>query len=133
MTLTTVAPVITDSGPVAPTYYEIVDYLKTQYKSIYGEDAYLENDSQDGQWIGVFSRAIADVNAAIVDTYSTFSPKTAKKDALSRNVAINGIARQVPTFSTVDLEITGVATTEITKGYALDDNGNQWIFPDLVT
>ncbi|ENW20979.1 baseplate J/gp47 family protein [Acinetobacter haemolyticus] len=133
MTLTTVAPVITDSGPLAPTYYEIVDYLKTQYKSIYGEDAYLENDSQDGQWIGVFSRAIADVNAAIVDAYSTFSPKTAKKDALSRNVAINGIARQIPTYSTVDLEITGVPGTEITKGYALDDNGNQWIFPELVT
>lgn len=131
MTLTTVAPVITDSGPVAPTYYEIVDYLKTQFKSIYGEDAYLENDSQDGQWIGVFSRAIADVNAVIVDTYSTFSPKTAKKDALSRNVAINGIARQLPTFSTVDLEITGVPGTEITKGYALDDNGNQWVFPEI--
>lgn len=133
MTLTTVAPVITDSGPVAPTYYEIVDYLKTQYKGIYGEDAYLENDSQDGQWIGVFSRAIADVNGLIVDLYSTFSPKTASKDALSRNVAINGIARQVPTFSTVDLEITGIPGTEITKGYALDDNGTQWIFPELVT
>ncbi|GAA5631061.1 hypothetical protein Acal02_01680 [Acinetobacter calcoaceticus] len=133
MTLTTVAPVITDSGPVAPTYYEIVDYLKTQYKTIYGEDAYLENDSQDGQWIGVFSRAIADVNGVIIDLYSTFSPKTASKDALSRNVAINGIARQVPTFSTVDLEITGVPGTGITKGYALDDNGTQWIFPELVT
>ncbi len=133
MTLTTVAPVITDSGPVAPTYYEIVDYLKTQYKTIYGEDAYLENDSQDGQWIGVFSRAIADVNGVIIDLYSTFSPKTASKDALSRNVAINGIARQVPTFSTVDLEITGIPGTEITKGYALDNNGNQWIFPELVT
>lgn len=133
MTLTTVAPIITDSGPVAPTYYEIVDYLKTQYKSIYGEDAYLENDSQDGQWIGVFSRAIADVNGVIIDLYSTFSPKTASKDALSRNVAINGISRQVPTFSTVDLEITGVPGTEITKGYALDDNSTQWIFPELVT
>lgn len=133
MTLTTVAPVITDAGPIAPTFYEIVDYLKTEYKRIYGADAYLENDSQDGQWIGVFSRAIADVNAVIVDTYSTFSPKTAVKDALSRNVAINGISRQIPTFSTVDLEITGTPGTEITKGYALDVNVNQWMFPDLVT
>ncbi|MFV5443325.1 baseplate J/gp47 family protein [Acinetobacter oleivorans] len=133
MTLTTVAPVITDAGPIAPTFYEIVDYFKTKYKGIYGEDAYLENDSQDGQWIGVLSRAIADVNAGIVDTYSSFSPKTARKDALSRNVAINGIYRQVPTFSTVDLEITGVPGTEIKKGYALDVNGNQWMFPDLVT
>lgn len=133
MTLTTVAPVITDAGPIAPTYYEIVDYLKTKYKGIYGEDAYLENDSQDGQWIGVFSRAVADVNAVILDVYSTFSPKTAKNDALSRNVAINGIARQLPTYSTVDLEVTGISGTVISKGYALDRNGNQWMFTDLVT
>lgn len=132
MTLTTVAPVITDTGPVAPTYYEIVDYFKTKYKGIYGEDAYLENDSQDGQWIGVFARAIADVNASIMDTYASFSPKTATKDALSRNVAINGIDRQLPTFSTVDLELMGDVDTEITKGYALDNNGNQWLLPDLV-
>lgn len=132
MTLTTIAPVITDAGPIAPTYYEIVEYVKTKYKEIYGEDAYLENDSQDGQMIGVYSRGIADVNAVIVDLYSTFSPKTAVKDALSRNVAINGISRQLPTFSTVDLEITGTPGTEITKGYALDQNSNQWIFPDLV-
>jgi len=133
MTLTTVAPVITDAGPIAPTYYEIVDYFKTKYKEIYGEDAYLENDSQDGQLLGVFSRAIADVNAVLVDVYSSFSPKTARKDALSRNVAINGISRQIPTFSTVDLEISGSPGTEIAKGYALDRNGTQWMFPDLVT
>lgn len=132
MTLTTVAPVITDTGPVAPTYYEIVDYFKIKYKGIYGEDAYLENDSQDGQWIGVFARAIADVNASIMDTYTSFSPKTATKDALSRNVAINGIGRQLPTFSTVDLELMGDVGAEITKGYALDNNGNQWLLPDLV-
>lgn len=133
MTLTTVAPVITDAGVSAPTYYEIVDYHKTKFKDIYGEDVYLENDSQDGQMIGVFSRAIADVNAAFIKLYSTFSPKTATGDALSRNVAINGISRQLPTFSTVDLEITGTPGTEIKKGYALDRNGNQWMFPDLVT
>ncbi len=133
MTLTTVAPVITDAGVSAPTYYEIDDYLKTEFKGIYGEDAYLENDSQDGQMIGVFSRALADVNGSFIKLYSTFSPKTATGDALSRNVAINGISRQLPTFSTVDLEITGTPGTEIKKGYALDRNSNQWMFPDRVT
>ncbi|TCB73192.1 baseplate J/gp47 family protein [Acinetobacter sp. ANC 4177] len=133
MSLTTVAPMITENGPVAPTYYEIVEYLKDQYKSIYGDDVYLENDSQDGQWIGVFSRALADVNAAIVDAYSTFSPKTATGDALSRNVAINGISRQLPTFSQVDIDLTGTAGAEITKGFVLDSNGNKWLLPDLVT
>lgn len=129
MTLTSVAPLITDAGVIAPTYYEVVDFLKTEYKKIYGEDAYLENDSQDGQWIGVNARAISDVNAALVNIYSSFSPKTAKGDALSRNVAINGISRALPTFSVVDLKIVGVPGTEIQNGYAVDKNGNNWIFP----
>ncbi|WP_151867439.1 baseplate J/gp47 family protein [Acinetobacter soli] len=133
MTITTVAPVVNDAGVIAPTYYEIVEYLKQQYRTIYGEDAYLENDSQDGQWIGVQSRAIADVNAAIVTLYSSFSPKTAVKEALSRNVAINGIKRALPTFSTVDLVITGTSGTTINNGYANDVNGNKWLLPATVT
>ncbi len=47
-------------------------------------------------------------------------------------MAINGISRQLPTFSTVDLEITGTRYRN-KKGYAMDRNSNQWMFPDLVT
>lgn len=132
MTLTTIAPQITDSGVTAPTYYEALDYLKEQYKSIYGEDAYLENDSQDGQWIGVIARVVTECGAACVNVYSTFSPKTASKDALSRNVAINGIQRATATHSTVDLIISGSSGTIITNGYAVDVNSNQWMLPDIV-
>ncbi|ESK40239.1 hypothetical protein P256_00686 [Acinetobacter nectaris CIP 110549] len=133
MTLTTIAPQITDSGVSAPTYFEALDYLKDQYKAIYGDDAYLENDSQDGQWLGVIARVVSDCGAACVDAYSTFSPKTATGDALSRNVAINGIKRALPTYSTVDLTITGTSGTVITNGYAVDKNNNQWILPATVT
>lgn len=132
MTLTTVAPVLTKSGVIAPTYYEIVEYFKEEYRKIYGDDVYLEADSQDGQWIGIVSRAIAECGAACVDVYSTFSPKTAYGEALSRNVAINGIARALATYSYVDLLITGVAGTEIKNGSAIDTNSNKWIFPELV-
>lgn len=133
MTLTTVAPQITSAGILAPTYYKIVDYLKEQYKAIYGDDAYLENDSQDGQWIGVLARAISDCNAKTIDVYSTFSPKTATGDALSRNVAINGIQRALPTHSTVDLTLNGLAGTVINNGYAIDENNKSWLFPKVVT
>lgn len=131
MTLTSVAPVISDAGIEAPTYYEIVDYLKTKFREIYGEDAYLENDSMDGQWIGVNARAIADVNASMVNLYSTFSPKTASGDALTRNVAINGIERALATYSTVDLTLTGIAGTVIKNGTAKDSN-NIWNLPESV-
>lgn len=129
MEITSVAVTIDENGISAPTYNEIVEYLKDEYRTIYGEDAYLENDSQDGQWIGVQARAIHDCNTAVVDVYSTFSPKTAIGDALSRNVAINGITRSEHTYSYVDLDITGVSGTEITNGYVFDTNNNKWILP----
>ena len=133
MALTTIAPQITSAGISAPTYYEIVDYLKEQYKAIYGDDAYLENDSMDGQWIGILSRAIADCNAMTISLYSSFSPKTATGDALTRNVAINGIQRALPTYSTVDLRLTGIAGTTITDGYAVDQNSKKWNLPSRIT
>ncbi|MFP0547872.1 baseplate J/gp47 family protein [Acinetobacter baumannii] len=131
-TLTTIAPTIDDSGVSAPTYYEAVDYLKAQFQSIYGSDIYLENDSQDGQMIGVFSRVIADIDAAIIALYGSFSPKTATKEALSRNVAINGITRAIPTYSTVDVILVGVSGTTITNGYVIDTNNNTWMLPASV-
>ena len=132
MALTTIAPVVTDAGVIAPTYYEAVEFLKAEYRAIYGPDVYLENDSQDGQWIGVLARVIADCGAACVNAVSTFSPKTATKEALSRNVAINGIKRATPTYSTVDLTISGTSGTVITNGYSPDKNGNKWMFPASV-
>lgn len=132
MTLTTVAPVLTDAGVMAPTYYEVVEFLKEKYREIYGQDAYLENDSQDGQWIGIIARAISDCGSVCVDVYSTFSPKTAKGEALSRNVAINGIERATATHSIVDLIITGVPGTMINNGSALGESNKKWIFPEVV-
>lgn len=132
MNLTSIAPIMTDSGIIAPTYYEIVEFIKDRYRAIYGQDIYLENDSQDGQMVGIYARGIADVNAMIVELYSSFSPKTARKDALSRNVAINGIKRANATHSTVDLLITGDAGTVITNGYANGDSGVKWNFPEIV-
>lgn len=133
MALTTIAPVVTDAGVIAPTYYEAVEFLKAEYRAIYGPDVYLENDSQDGQWIGVLARVVADCGAACVNAVSTFSPKTATREALSRNVAINGIKRAIPTYSTVDLTIGGTVGTVIKNGYATDENGTKWILPTTVT
>lgn len=132
MTLTSIAPIVTNSGVIAPTYYEAVEFLKDSYKAIYGDDVYLENDSQDGQWIGVLARVVADCGAACIDAYSTFSPKTANDDALSRNVAINGIRRAIPTYSSVDLMIGGIPGTEIKNGYSPDPSGINWMLPELV-
>ncbi|WP_288074685.1 baseplate J/gp47 family protein [Pseudomonas sp.] len=127
------ATTIDASGISAPTYAEVLTNLQQQYRSIYGADIYLGNDSQDGQFLGVLALAISDANAAIIAAYNSFSPATAQGNGLSSNVKINGIARAVPTNSQSDLLITGQAGTVITNGVAKDDNGNQWALPASVT
>lgn len=133
MTLVSVAPVIDENGIMAPTFTDILIYLKEQYWLIYGEDAYLENDSLDGQFLGILALAISDVNAACVQVYNSFSPKTARSDALTRNVKINGIHRSQSTYSTADISITGQAGIAINNGIVGDSNGNNWLLPQFVT
>ena len=133
MALTTVAPVIDESGITAPTYDQVLLYLKDKYRSIYGNDVYLENDSLDGQFLGILSLVISDVNAVCVKTYNSFNPKTANTDALTRNVKINGIARSLATYSTVDVTITGLSGTLIRAGIVADKNNNKWILPLNIT
>ncbi|HHB0831488.1 TPA: baseplate J/gp47 family protein [Acinetobacter baumannii] len=129
MALTSIAPVINQYGVTVSTYSEIVEHLKEKYREIYGQDVYLENDSQDGQWIGVIARVVADCNAAVADVYSSMSPSTADTDALSRNVKINGIRRTVATKSSVSVVLVGVAGTIINNGIVSDKNNNRWLLP----
>ncbi|WP_175908351.1 baseplate J/gp47 family protein [Burkholderia sp. BCC1640] len=133
MTLTTIAPTIDASGITAPTYADVFAYLQDQYRSIYGADTYLEPDSQDGQLLGVFAKAISDVNSVAIAVYRSFSPATAQDDALSSNVKINGIARKTASYSSADLVLVGQAGKTITNGAAKDANGVQWMLPATVT
>ena len=51
MALTTIAPTVTKNGASAATYDEILEWLKTKYRAIYGDDVYLEADSLDGPFL----------------------------------------------------------------------------------
>lgn len=133
MALTSASVVIDAAGASAPAFNDILEYLKAQYRSIYGADVYLENDSQDGQFLGIMARCISDANAVAVSVYSSFSPATAVGDALSRNVRINGIVRAVPTPSTATVKLVGVSGTVINNGVVSDTASNRWALPASVT
>lgn len=127
------APTISATGITAPTYAQVLEHLKTTYRSIYGSDTYLENDSQDGQFLGVLALAISDSNAAVIAAYNSFSPSTAQGNGLASNVKINGIAKGAATNSQADLLIIGQAGTTITQGVVLDENNNKWALPASVS
>ena len=38
-----------------PDYPTVLEYLKNEYRAIYGADTYLEADSQDGQWVSILA------------------------------------------------------------------------------
>lgn len=121
------------TGIHAPAFADVLNYLKEAYWGVYGSDVYLENDSQDGQFLGIVAAAIHDVNSQLVAAYNAFSPATAQGTGLSTVVKINGIARKVPTFSNADLVVIGQAGTIIRNGAARDTNGVRWVLPATVT
>lgn len=125
--------VIDSTGAHAPDYATIVDYVVNAYKSIYGSDIYLEEDSQEFQQIAIWALAIYDSNQAVIAAYNSYSPSTAQGSGLSSVVKINGITRQVPSKSTVNVVIIGQIGTVINNGIAQDTLGNRWLLPSSVT
>ena len=129
MTILSTAPIIDETGIRAPTYVEILEFFKTQFRAIYGQDIYIEPDSQDGQWLAVLAAAVNDSNAVAIRIYNSFSPASAQGGALSNNVMINGIARAAASRSSVDVLLVGQAGTTIARGVVEDTNKQKWDLP----
>jgi uncharacterized phage protein gp47/JayE len=130
--LATLSATISSEGVSVPSYNGINQSLKALFQQIYGSDIYVESDSQDGQLIGIIAQAVDDTNMAIVDTYNSLSPSTAQGAALSSRVKINGIMRDISSFSVVELTIVGQANTPINNGIATDGT-YKWDLPATVT
>jgi len=126
------APVIDANGISADDFPTTLAKLTQDYQAIYGADAYLGNDSQDGQFVGVIAKAINDQSNSCVATYNGFSPATAQGAGLSSNVKINGLQREIPSFSTVPAAVVGQADITITNGQIKDAAGNLWALPTSV-
>lgn len=127
-----IAPTIDEYGITAPDYQEVLDYLQTQYRAIFGADVYLAADSQDGQFLAIVAAAINDSNAAAIAIYNAFSPATAQGEGLSSVVKINGLSRLVASNSTVTVTIGGTVGTTINNG-EISDGTNIWLLPPTVT
>lgn len=125
-------PIIDENGLTLPMFVEIHEWLQNVFREIYGQDIYIESDSQDGQLIGTVSKALHDAYSEIGSAYEAFSPSTAQGVGLSRVVKINGIRRKIPTKSSVDLRIVGWAGTVINNGVVDDLLGNLWDLPPQV-
>lgn len=130
--LPTLAGTVTAAGITTPPYNDVLTSLQASFQAIYGTDAYIDPDSQDGQLLAIMAKAISDGNDADVGVFNSFSPATAQGSALSSGVRINGISRAVPSNSQVVQRVTGNVGAAINNGI-VSDGVHPWALPPLVT
>ncbi len=127
------AATVSATGISAPDYQTILTNITGYFQQIYGNDAYLEPDSKDGQMVALVALAIHDANNTAIAVYNAFSPATAQGNGLASVVKINGIIQKTATNSTVDVLLDGAAGTTITNGSVKDNNGVIWALPTTTT
>lgn len=124
---------IDDTGLHLPDYPTVLDDLKAKVRAIFGEDLYLEPDSQEGQLVAIFAQAVHEAYSLAGSVYNSYSPSTAQGVGLSRMVIINGIRRDKRSHSTAPVRVVGEAGGVIKGGMADDVAGRRWLLPAQVT
>jgi uncharacterized phage protein gp47/JayE len=123
------------AGISGMTFGQVLAWYQDQYRATYGQDIYIEPDSQDGQWLGIQALATKDLIDTAIAVYNDFSPATAQGAGLSSVVKVNGIHRNIATPSSAVVTLVGQAGTVIVNG-AVRDNQNRgtiWALPPNVT
>ncbi len=123
---------IDETGFHAPDYETILEDLKKEYRGIYGDDVYLEEDSQDGEWIAIEALARYDAILMAESVYRSYSPATARGVGLSSAVKINGISRDASSHSTAPIRLVGQIGTIITDGMVGGDTDVKWLLPSPI-
>lgn len=126
-------PYVDASGLHLPTFQDIQNYLIEQAKSIFGQDIYLENDSQDMQYIATVSKCIYDAFLCCQLAYNSQSPQTAIGAGLDSLVKLNGIQRNAATYSKVEVTCVGEPGTKIAAGVVQDTQLYRWDLPENQT
>jgi uncharacterized phage protein gp47/JayE len=127
------APYIDQTGYHMPTYTDIINQLVSSAQTIFGQDMYLGIDSQDYQFMSAIAKMIYDAFLTAQTVYNSYGPGTAIGAALDTIVKINGLQREVETYSTVSVTLTGTPGTPINSGVVQDTNGIKWDLPSQVT
>lgn len=134
--------IIDSTGLTVKTRSEIVADLETAFRGIYGSDINLDQNSPDGQLIGIIAQQSVDIRELLTSVYNSFNPDRAIGTQLDERVAINNIERRGGTFTVQPVSITVDRTVTLqgldanyndvnATGYTVqDDVGNQFILVD---
>jgi uncharacterized phage protein gp47/JayE len=127
-------PTISSAGLTIPQFAALNTFLQQSFLGIYGQNIVLDNSNSDTELLGIFATAQSDLCSFLQLVFNNQSPTFAIGAGLDNIVAINGIAREPATYSTVQATLSGTAGTVITDGEATDDvYGYTWNLPASVT
>lgn len=127
-----IAPYIDETGLHLPSYNDILQDLITSMKSIFGQDIYIGEDTQDYQQISIFAKKIFDTNALAALVYNNRTPNTSVGIGLDNLCALVGIQRKPASYSTCQVTVNGDAGTVIKNGQCTDGKVI-WNLPEEVT
>ena len=116
---------LTSQGYVVVRLNEIIAGLDAGFRSIYGSDINTDPDSPDGQMIGLFSQALADMEELGETIYRALDPDTASGAWLEQRAAYAALTRRGARYSYLrSVILTGTARAILPAGAIVSD-GNQ--------
>ena len=127
------------NGLVTQTYSQIVADLASKFMSVYGTNINLEQNSSDGQWLGILSQIKADILDLITQYYNNLDTDTVIGLPQQVLYKLNGLYIKAFTYSYcyVDVSVSQNVTlpgldanleSDDGTGYTVSDtNGNRWI------
>lgn len=121
------AATIDENGIQIETFEEIFSRLVAEYQAIYGADIIVDQDSPDGQRIGIQAAEILDAQQRLVDIYNSNDPDLATGLALQKILKQAGMYIRPATKSQWDLTVDAVYILTLPNGYTVrDDSGQLW-------
>lgn len=127
------------NGLVTQTLEEITEDITAKFKSIYGEDINIEQNSPDGQLINIWAQEKKDLLDLITQYYNNLDPDRVIGIPQQILYKLNGLTINAYTYSYVYINVTitapvtlqglddNIESSDATGYTARDENGNRWI------
>lgn len=130
------------NGLVTQELDEILTSLVTQFRSIYGQDINLEQNSPDGQWLNILAQEKKDILDLFTSYYNNLDPDRVVGIPQQILYKLNGLTINAYTYSYVyvtvniseDVTLQGlddnIENADGTGYTVRDTNGNRWILAE---
>lgn len=127
------------NGLVTQSFEEIRNDLIAKFKSIYGQDVNIEQNSPDGQWINILAQEKKDILDLFTQFYNNLDPDRVIGIPQQILYKLNALTINAYTYSYVYVNVTVTESVTLQGlddnidnadgvGYTVrDTNGNRWI------